>query len=83
VAGRARQQATRMWNLAHLVLVVADAAAAAPGGGGLSQRELALAGSVVHEGRCLLVALNKLDALPSAAARAQVLAPTARRGPWA
>ena len=72
VAAQARQQAERMWNLAHLVVIVADAGHAAAHGGGLSKREVALAGSVVHEGRCLLVVLNKLDALPDGAARQQV-----------
>ena len=61
-----------MWNLAHLVVIVADASHAAAHGGGLTKREVVLAGSVVHEGRCLLVVLNKLDALPDGAARQQV-----------
>ena len=60
-----------MWNLAHLVVIVADAQKAAADGGGLSKREVMLAGSVVHEGRCLLVVLNKLDTLPDNAAQSQ------------
>lgn len=60
-----------MWNLAHLVVIVADAQKAAADGGGLSKREVMLAGSVVHEGRCLLVVLNKLDTLPNTAAQSQ------------
>ncbi|KAK9835183.1 hypothetical protein WJX81_004077 [Elliptochloris bilobata] len=73
VATQARQQAERMWNLAHLVVIVADAHKAAADCGGLSKREIMLAGSVVHEGRCLLVVLNKLDALPDGAARQQAM----------
>ena len=35
---------------------------------GLTRRDLALASKVVQEGRALLILLNKLDALPEAAA---------------
>lgn len=62
-------------NFGHAVVLVVDGAAAhervrsAVRGAGtaLSRRELALAGTVLEEGRLLLIALNKADALPEAA----------------
>ena len=42
--------------------------AAAKDARGLSRKDLALASRVVSEGRALLILLNKLDALPQAAA---------------
>jgi predicted GTPase len=54
---------------AQVVLLVADAQqAAGPGARGLARKDLALASKIVGEGRALLILLNKLDALPQAAA---------------
>lgn len=62
-------------NFGHAVVLVVDGTAAhervhrAVRGSGmpLSRRELALAGTVLEEGRLLLIALNKADALAEAA----------------
>ena len=78
-SGRDVQGQARV-NFGHAVVLLGDAtdahsrvAAARMGvGSTLSRRELALAGNVLEEGRLLVIALNKADALDPAA-RASVL----------
>lgn len=77
-------------NFGHAVVLVVDAEAAharvsAPVrgvGAALSRRELALAGTVLDEGRLLLIALNKADALPDAARAVVTDALNAQARPW-
>jgi len=62
LAESAQELTERSYNRAHVVLLVIDATRVQENGG-MTRRELALATNVVGEGRALLVALNKLDAL--------------------
>ena len=70
LAEEAQLQTQRSYNRAQVVLLVVDALAAENLEHGLTRRELALASKVISEGRALMVALNKLDALPQAARNA-------------
>jgi hypothetical protein len=75
--GRGVQGRAKM-NFGHAVVLLVDAVeahrrasagergAGGVAGGALSRRELALAGNVLDEGRLLVVALNKADALDTA-----------------
>jgi predicted GTPase len=62
LAESAQELTERSYNRAHIVLLVIDATMVKDNGG-MTRRELALATNVVGEGRALVVALNKLDAL--------------------
>ncbi|EIE20905.1 small GTP-binding protein [Coccomyxa subellipsoidea C-169] len=63
VAGGALRQAEHALNFAQVVVLMVDAAVSTQLGAGLTRRELALASSIVREGRALIIALNKLDLL--------------------
>ncbi len=63
MAGGALRQAEHALNFAQVVVLMVDAAVSTQLGAGLTRRELALASSIVREGRALIIALNKLDLL--------------------
>lgn len=63
MAGGALRQAEHSLNFAQVVVLMVDAQVSAGLDAGLTRRELALASSIVREGRSLLIALNKLDLL--------------------
>ncbi len=63
MAGAALKQAEHSLNFAQVVVLMVDATVNLQLGAGLTRRELALAASIVREGRALLIVLNKLDLL--------------------
>lgn len=74
LAVRAQLQTERSYNRAHIVILVVDATSVDKLSPGLTRREIALATYVINEGKALLVAINKLDAVPQDR-RLQVCAP--------
>jgi GTPase len=71
VAAAALLEGRHVMHFVHIVALVVDAAAALKRKEGLTHAEAALAGEAAAEGRALLIVANKMDELPSAAARVE------------
>lgn len=63
VAGQTLAQGSHQMRMAQAVALVLDGEALMAGERGLSRPEIALAATVVAEGRALIAVVNKLDAV--------------------